>query len=115
MRVLPSVVIAVSGLSLLGIAGCSQFDQSLGQQQAVVSFQSGASTAVRMQVRNACGKLPNVSPAPLAKNVPLSQALNQVTFQINKADPADISRLQECLEKHKGYAGVDITDSSDNG
>lgn len=115
MRVLPSVVIAASALSLLGVTGCSQFDKSLGQQQAVVSFTSGTSNAVRLQVRNVCGKLRNVSPAPIDKGVPLSDALTQVTFQIDNADPADIARLQECLEKYKGYSGIDITDSSDNG
>lgn len=115
MRVLPPVVIAVSALCLLGVTGCSQFDKSLGQQQALVSFKSGASKAARMQVRTTCGKLRNVSPAPIDKNAPASVALNQVTFQIDKAGPADVSRLQQCLEKYPSVAGIDITDSSDNG
>jgi hypothetical protein len=107
-------VIAVSALGLLGVTGCSQFDASLGRQQALISFSGGASNAVRLQVRAACGKLPNVQPAPIAKNVPLTSALSEVTFEIDKADPADIARLEECLQKYPQVAGIDITDSSDN-
>jgi hypothetical protein len=96
------------------VTGCSQFDASLGRQEALVSFSGSASNAVRMQVRAACGRLPNVRPAPIATNVPLSSALSEVTFQIDKADPADIARLEECLQKYPQVAGIDITDSSDS-
>jgi hypothetical protein len=114
MRVLPPVVLAASALCLLGVTGCSQFDKALGQQQALVSFNPGASNAVRLQVRAACGKLPNVHPTPIAKSVPLSDALSEVVFQINNADATDIARLQECLQKYPAVAGIDIQDSSDN-
>ena len=115
MRVLPPVVIAASALFLLGVTGCSQFDKALGQQQALVSFNPGASNKVRLQVRSACGKLPNVQPAPIATGVPLSAALNEIVFQINNAGAADIARLQECVQKYPGVAGMDIQDSSDDG
>lgn len=108
-------MIASSALCLLGVTGCSQFNKALGQQQALVSFKSDASTTVRLQVRAACGKLPNVHPAPIAKSVPLSSALGVVVFQIDNAGPADIARLQECLQKYPAVAGIDIQDSSDNG
>jgi hypothetical protein len=86
----------------------------MGQQDALVSFNANASTAVRMQVRAACGKLPGVTPAPLAKGAPLSSALSEVEFQITNADDADIARLQECLQKYPSVTGIDIEDSSDN-
>jgi hypothetical protein len=107
-------VLAASALCLLGVTGCSQFDKALGQQQALVSFNPGASNAARLQVRAACGKLPNVHPTPIAKNVPLSDALSEVVFQINNADATDIARLQECLQKYPAVAGIDIQDSSDD-
>jgi hypothetical protein len=106
---------AASALCLLGVTGCSQFDKALGQQQALVSFNPNTSNAVRLQVRAACGKLPEVHPAPIAKGVPLSSALSEVVFQINNAGAADIARLQECLQKYPSVAGIDIQDSSDNG
>jgi hypothetical protein len=115
MRVLPRVVIPGLAVCLLGVTGCSQFDKALGQQQALVSFKDGTSNGVRLQVRAACGKLPNVSPAPIAKGVPLSSALSEVVYQINNAGPADIARLQECLQKYPSVVGINITDSSDNG
>ncbi|MBO0801509.1 MAG: hypothetical protein J2P25_00320 [Nocardiopsaceae bacterium] len=114
MRVLPSVVIAASALCVLGVTGCSQIDKSLGRQQALVSFAPGASNAVRLQVRAACGKLPEVHPAPIAKGVPLSAALGNVVFQIDNASAADVARLQECLQKYPSVAGVDIQDSTDD-
>jgi hypothetical protein len=100
---------------LLGVTGCSQFDKALGQRQAFVSFRSGATTAARLQVRAACGKLPHVRPTPVATSVPLSSALSEVVFQINNAAPSDIARLQECLQKYPEVAGIDLQDSSDNG
>ncbi|MBO0820520.1 MAG: hypothetical protein J2P26_06675 [Nocardiopsaceae bacterium] len=115
MRVLPAVVIAVSALSVLGLTGCSQFSQSLGRQQAMVSFAPGASNSVRLQVRAACGQLPNVKPAPVSKSVPLSSALSEVVFRIDNAGDADIARLEECLQKYPQVAGIDIQDSTDNG
>jgi hypothetical protein len=106
---------AASALCLLGVTGCSQFDKALGQQQALVSFTPKASNAVRLQVRAACGKLPNVHPAPISKSVPLSSALSEVVFQINNAGAADIARLQVCLQKYPAVTGIDIQDSSDEG
>ena len=83
MRVLPRVVIpaVAAGLAaLLGVSGCSQFDKALGQQQALVSFKSGTPMSVRLQVRAACDKLPNVSAAPISKSVPLSSAVDVIVY-----------------------------------
>jgi hypothetical protein len=115
MRVLPPVVIAASALFLLGVTGCSQFDKALGQQQALVSFTPGVSNKVRLQVRSACGKLPNVHPQPIPTGVPLTYALNQIVFQIDNAGATDITRLSECVTKYSAGASIDIQDSSDNG
>ena len=105
----------VAGTCVLGITGCSSLDKELGQQQAVVSFQDGTSNATRLQVRAACGKLPNVSPVPLPSGVPLSESLSQVTYNVTKADDAQQARLQECLAKYKSVAGLDFEDSTDMG
>lgn len=113
MRVLPRVVIPVLGVCLLGVTGCSQFDSALGQQQAVVSFSENTPNSVRLQVRAACGKLPDVSPAPIPRGESLSDALSQVVYQINNADDADIARLQECLQKYPSVTGIDIQDETD--
>ena len=117
MRVLPRVVIpaVAAGLAaLLGVSGCSQFDKALGQQQALVSFKSGTPVSVRLHVRAACDKLPNVSAAPIPKSVPMASAVDVIIYQVNNAGPADIARLQECLIKFPSVQGMNIQDSSDN-
>ena len=81
VRVLPRVVtrpgvirpvaLGLAGAACcLGVTGCAQFDKSLGQQQALVSFKSGTSVPERLHVRTACAKLPHVTAAPIASGVP---------------------------------------------
>lgn len=103
-------------VSCAGIAGCSKFDAALGQQQALVTFRTGASNAARLRVRADCAKVPEVSATPLPHGISLTYALEQVVYQINNASDADIARLQECLQKFPSVvAGVTLQDSSDDG
>jgi hypothetical protein len=99
---------------MTALTGCSQFDKALGQQQALVSFKDGTPVSVRLHVRAACGKLPNVSEVPLPTAVPLSSAVSVIVYQINNAGAADIARLEECLSKFPSVQGIDIQDSSDD-
>lgn len=96
------------------VTACSQFDKSLGQQQALISFKSGTPVATRLHVRTACGNLPHVSPAPIAKGVPLSSAVDEVVYQVTGASNADIARLQECLTRFPSVQGMNLQDSSDD-
>jgi hypothetical protein len=117
VRVLPRVVVIggpAAAICLLAVTGCAQFDKALGQQQALVSFKDGTPVAVRLQVRAACGKLPNVSEVPISRSVPLSSAVSEVVYQVNNASDADLARLQECLNKFPSVQGMNIQDSSDN-
>ena len=115
MRVLPRVVVLVTALCLLGVTGCAQFDKALGQQQALVSFKDGTPVSVRLQVRAACAKLPNVSAAPIPAGVPLMSAVAEVVYQLNQnASDADIARLQECVTKFPSVLGMGLQDSSDD-
>jgi hypothetical protein len=107
--------VLVIALCLLGVTGCAQFDKALGQQQALVSFKDGTSVAMRLQVRAACAKLPNVSAVPIPVGVPLTSAVSEVVYQLNQnASDADIARLQECLTKFPSVQGMDLQDSSDD-
>ena len=117
MRVLLRVVVplAIVGTAIsLGVTGCAQFDKSLGQQQALVSFKSGTPVSVRLHVRTTCAKLPHVTAAPIAKGVPLSSAVDEVVYQVTGASNADIARLQVCLSGFPSVQGMDLQDSSDN-
>jgi hypothetical protein len=120
MRLLPRVVIpalvpAVVVACAAGITGCASLDKALGQQRAVITFKEGTPVATRLQVRAACGTLPNVSPAPLPSGVPAAQSLDQVVYQVNNASAADEARLQECLAKYPSVVGITLSDSTDQG
>ncbi len=116
MPVLPRVVCLAAVLSVVtGLAGCSQFDAALGQQQAIVSFRGGTSTAQRLAIRTACAKMPAVSPQPVPDLKKYPYALQQLTFTISKASDAQIAALEKCLQKFPAVAGVTIQDSSDTG
>jgi hypothetical protein len=96
------------------VTGCSQFDKALGQQQALVSFKDGTPVSVRLHVRTACDKLPNVTAAPIPTGVPLASAVSEIVYQVNNASNADIARLQECLAKFPSVVGMNLQNSSDD-
>ena len=126
MRVLPDVVggrnvrlLAVAlavGAAAMALAGCAKFDAALGQQQAIVSFRDGTPLAQKLTVRTACAKAPDVVAAPLPPDLGSSPyALQQVTYQIDKASDAEVARLEECLTKYPSVLGVTLQDSADDG
>ena len=125
MRVLPGVVasagrrrLAGAGLILAAaavLAGCSQFDQALGQRKAVVTFRSGTPVSQRLAVRSTCAKVHAVTAPPLPSDLSSPYALQQLTFRIDHASDADVARLETCLAKFPGVAGVTLQDSSDAG
>jgi len=110
-----AVALAVSAVAP-ALAGCAKFDAALGQQQAIVSFRDGTPLAQKLTVRTACAKAPDVVAAPLPPDLSSSPyALEQVTYQINKASDADVARLEECLTKFPSVLGVTLQDSADEG
>ena len=130
MRVLPGVVGAspgrthrLSGLAtaltvvaaVAALAGCSRFDAALGQRQAIVSFRDGTPVAQKLVVRAACAKVPAVTAQPLPSDPNSPYALQQLTYQVNKASDAEVASLEKCLAKFPSVAGVTLQDSSDEG
>jgi hypothetical protein len=130
MRALPDVVggapvhgggarrLLALGLALatvIALAGCSQFDSALGQQQAVVAFRDGTPLAQRLAVRTACAEPPAVVPQPLPSDLSSPYALQQLTYQTTHASDAQVAQLEECLAKFPAVAGVTLQDSSDEG
>ena len=124
MRVLPGVVVssgrrlAGTGLILLAaaaLAGCSQFDKALGQREAVVTFRPGTPVSQRLAVRSTCAKVHAVTAPPLPSDLSSPYALQQLIFRIDHASDTDVARLETCLSKFPGVAGVTLQDSSDAG
>ena len=99
----------------LGMTGCAQFNKALGQQQANIYFKSTATVQFRLKVRAGCNNLPHVKATPIAAGVPLSSAVDVVTYNTTGAGVADIARLEECVNKFAPQVqGVDVSDSSDD-
>ena len=129
MRVLPGVVgagrrrrLTAAGTAVVAVtaaavalAGCSQFDAALGQRQAVVTFRPDTPVSQRLAVRSACAKVPEVKAPPVPSDLNSPYALQQLTFRIDHATNADVARLETCLDKFPGVAGVTLQDSSDAG
>jgi len=126
MRVLPGVVgagrrrrltaaatAAVAAAAVL--AGCSQFNEALGQRQAIVSFRPDTPLSQRLTVRSTCAKVPAVTAQPLPSDLNSPYALQQLTFRIDHASNADIARLETCLDKFPSVAGITLQDSTDMG
>jgi hypothetical protein len=110
------VALGLAGLTCcLGVTGCAQFDKALGQQEALVYFQETTSVAFKLKVRAACNNLPHVTAAPLATGVPLSSAVDVVTYNTDGAGVADIARLEVCVNHFAPQVvGVDVEDASDD-
>jgi hypothetical protein len=125
MGVLPGVVdgwraarLIGAGMALAALAavtGCAKFDAALGQRQAVVSFRDNTPVAAKLMVRATCAKVPAVTPQPLPSDLSSRYALQQLTYQVNRASDADVARLEKCLAKFPVVAGVTLQDSSDEG
>jgi hypothetical protein len=124
MRLLPHVVggrprgLILGGLSLVAVialSGCSRFDASLSQRQAVVTFHSGTPVAERLTVRAACAKVPAVTAPPLPSDLKSPYALQPLIYRIDRATDADVAMLEKCLAKYSSVAGITLQDSSDTG
>jgi hypothetical protein len=124
MRLLPRVVggrrhlLLVAGLSLASVTaltGCSRFDASLSQRQAIVTFHSGTPVAQRLTVRAACAKVPAVTAPPLPSDLKSPYALQPLVYRIDHATDADVAMLEKCLAKYPSVAGITLQDTSDTG
>ena len=126
MGVLPDVVsggrrrrLAVAGTAAVAavavLAGCSQFNEALGQRQAIVSFRPDTPLSQRLTVRSTCAKVPAVTAQPLPSDLNSPYALQQLTFRIDHASNADIARLEKCLARFPAVAGITLQDSTDAG
>src|SRR5580692_3464499 len=111
--VLRPAALGLAGLACcLGVTGCAQFNKALGQQQATIYFQSSTPVAFKLKVRAACDNLPHVKATPISTAVPLSSAVDVVTYNTTGAG---VARLEECVNKFSPQVqGVDVEDSSDN-
>ncbi len=100
----------------LGLTGCAQFDKALGQQQALIYFAESTPVSYKLMVRKACNHVtPNVVAAPIATDVPLSSAVDVVTYNTTGSSDVDIAKLGVCVDKFQPQVvGMTTQDSSDD-
>jgi hypothetical protein len=101
------IAAALAGLVVVPLAGCAQFDKSLGQQEEVVIFRDNTPKTVRLQVRAACSHIPQVVPEPLPTDGKLSDELYNVRYEAGSASTADLARLQQCLARFHSVVGLE--------
>jgi hypothetical protein len=101
------IAAALAGLAALPVAGCAQFDKTLGQQEEVVIFRQNTPTAVRLQVRAACSHIPRAVPEPLPTDGKVSDELYNVRYQVGSASPGELAHLQQCLSRFRSVLGLE--------
>jgi hypothetical protein len=99
--------VALAGLIGVPVAGCSQFNKALGQQEEVVIFQSNTPNSVRLQVRTACSHVPQAVVEPLPTDHMASDQLYNVRFQVGSASTANLAKLQQCLSRFRSVVGLE--------
>ena len=93
----------------LAAAGCSTFDATFGQREAVVQFRPQTPGAVMLKVRAACSHLPRASPEPLPTDHLAADLSNDVRYRVDNASDGDLARLQKCLQKYPSVVGIEFS------
>jgi hypothetical protein len=93
----------------LAAAGCSTFDATFGQREAVVQFRPQTPSAVRLKVRAACSHLPRATPEPLPTDHLAADLSNDVRYRVDNASDGDLARLQKCLQKYPSVVGIEFS------
>jgi hypothetical protein len=99
---------AVAVLAGALTTGCSGFNKAFGQREAIVIFREGTPKSVRLEVRAACSRVPQVIPEPLPTDRKLSDYLNDVRYRIDQATDAQLAQLENCLNRFGSVRGVEM-------
>ena len=109
-RILAAAIAAAA--LCLATAGCASFDRAFGKREAVVQFQPDTSVAEMMKVRAACSHLPAAKAEPIPRHALKVDMPYNIRYEVSQASDAQISRLQQCLERFPSVVGIDLTSPS---
>lgn len=106
-------LLALAGVTALASAACSQnFDAAMSKREVVVMFAPHATRAQQQQVRDACAKVtPRTVPEPMPTGDTGVNRRYAVRFRVDKATDGDLTKLDECLKRHKVVIGVNDPDA----
>jgi len=109
-RILAAAIAATA--LCLATAGCASFDRAFGKREAVVQFQPNTPVAEMMKVRAACSHLPAAKAEPIPRHALKVDMPYNIRYEVSQASDAQISRLQQCLERFPSVVGIDLTSPS---
>jgi hypothetical protein len=88
---------AVAAAGSLALAGCGGVSTALSQEQATVNFRPDTTTATVRAAGQACGAGPGLAPAAAPAVPGTAGAPSALRYDVSRASPADLARLQRCL------------------
>jgi hypothetical protein len=106
--VLPVIAAAVAAGAAL--AGCSQVNNALGRQWAVVNFKPDTTVATVAKVRAACAHVPHLVPLPASAVSGDIDIRYAVRYEVRHASGSDFAALKACLQRFPEVSGVSIDD-----
>jgi hypothetical protein len=110
VRRLAAMAVAI-GLGLL-LAGCN--DSALTKRELVFYFTPSSTAAEQETALHACIHVtPEATPEPFNTTGPNADLVGDVRFRIDHANDKAIAQLEDCMNKQRGIAGVDIPDLTD--
>jgi hypothetical protein len=90
-------------------------DSALDQQWIVVNFAPNTTLATVMHVRAACSHIQDTPPLPLPPKRSVLDIMYGVRFDTTNSSPAEVTRLQLCLQKFSSVQGLNPEDVGDEG
>jgi hypothetical protein len=102
---------------MLGVTltGCAKMDSALSKQWMTVNFGPDTTIATALHVRMACSHVQDTPPLALPAKHSVINMMYGVRFDTTNSTPADLARLQTCLQQFKSVQGVDPESAGDEG
>jgi hypothetical protein len=87
-------------------AGCGHLTDNLAQRELIVQFDVGATAEQHEQVRAACNGFAGTTLEPRPTSTLESVRLNDVRYRVDRADDAQLARIEACLSRFPFVRGV---------
>ncbi|MHB1873895.1 MAG: hypothetical protein ACYCPF_03425 [Streptosporangiaceae bacterium] len=87
------------------LAGCGRMGAALSQQWIDVQLAPTTTVVTARHIVRTCSHVPNMKPYPIEKTTSYSNLVGVVRFDATNASPADMSRLQTCLQRFPQVQG----------
>lgn len=109
------VTAAAAATLMATLAGCAKMDSALSQQWMTVQFSPDTTVATALHVRTACSHVQDTPPLALPAKRSVINTMYGVRFDTTNSSPAELARLQTCLEQFKAVQSLDPESAADEG